>query len=372
MLKRLSVDELEAGANEALGRDDFVRAYALLREAVRRAPFRQELRERLATALEGKLEARAAEPRPQTHSTVQALSARIPTSGGKAGARPGRDAETPADSHADAEGDAPGRPRTLFRPKGIAGDEAATETTAGARERRRKYRPGQFERRHRRGPLSAMVLGGIVGLALLGIGVAGAWYYVRSHPPGSETVGGGFERARQQEVFEQARRYLQQNSFALAIEQLQSLPPGRRRDERLAEIYIEIGDQSIRQSPPRLEAAQEAYAHAVQYFPDNPDYGVALAQVYYSLANKQESGQEAAAADGENLDLARQTLQAVVDRNPQHLEAYELLARVAIAQRDYKLQQQTLQRIIDISPADSDAARNARDKLRSLGFKYDM
>jgi tetratricopeptide (TPR) repeat protein len=257
------------------------------------------------------------------------------------------------------------RPRPAAARPSFARPHAAGHAASATR----KLKPGQFARRHRRGPLSALLLGAGVGLALLTLAAAASWLYFQRRPlPGAPSSDAGRERARQEQVFERAGRYVQQKSYSLAIEQLASLPPSQPRDQRLAEIYMEIGGQGFKQNPPRLEAALEAYSKAVQYAPDNADDGFALAQVYYALARGVADSQ----TSSQNLDLARQTLQAVIDRNPQHLPAYDLLVRIAIAQRDYKLQQQTLQKIIDVSPKDSEAARNARDSLRSLGFKYDF
>jgi cytochrome c-type biogenesis protein CcmH/NrfG len=355
LLNRLSIQELEQAARQSIEQEDFARANTLLREAIHRAPFRQDLRELLGAAIEGRIAIQGPASKRPIQSTLAAF---------RAGTAPtGRARTTPAQPSPPE-----GVSRALLRPVGPDEDEEETDQPAPDRAPRgRRLKPGQFERRHRRGPLSALLLGGIAGLTLLAVVVVAGWFYVQNHPAPGAGSDGGVERLRRQQVFEQASRYMQQKSFAMAIEQLESLPPDPVRDRRLAEIYIEIGDQMFQQQPPNLPAAREAYTHAVRFDPANADYGVALAQVHYSLTR----GDNAAAAD-KDLDLARKTLQNVIDRNPDHLAAYDLLARVASAQRDYKLQQQALQKIIDISPPESEAARRAGDSLRSLGFKYDM
>jgi hypothetical protein len=348
LLLRLTLEELENGGLQALDARNYGRAYQLLREATRRAPFRTDLRDALSTAIEGRI---AAGPRPRDadQSTLEAMRMPPPARPGPRRGVLGRPAPPPPEAE----------------------DQETLLIAPPSPKQMRRLRPGQFERRHRRGPVSALFLGAFVGLILAAAAAGAGWIYLNRGAAGGAPSGlNDLALARRQQVFAEAETFVNQSNFSLAIDRLNTLPQSPERDKRLAGIYLKIGDQGLKLDPPRLQTALDAFSKAVDLVPDDPEAGLALAQVYYALAGGR--GGDAGADDGkDHLALARQTLQAVLDRNPDYLPALQLMVKTGIAQRDYKLQQQTLLRIIQVAPPDSLDAKNARRDLGSLGFKAD-
>ena len=396
LLQQMSLDELEKHGRHALRVHDYERACVLLREAANRAPLRQDLRQLMAKAVEGRFR-QPVKPKQKLGRTQTARAREFDSLMQSREGRPNSTMplprlETPRAAQPDPQPQAyarveqtppvepvrpdpvrpepvwsePARPRTpLMSPRGRF--DAAASRGRAKLPRHDEPKPGSFERRHKRGPMSALVFGLLTGLLLAAAAGWGAWYYLDSNGMLDRVGGTGrnYEHLRLQQAFERAR-YIRQGDAAMAVEQLETLPPSPERDQRLAEIYMSIGDQALRHIPARLDAALEAYTQAMQYAPDVPEYGVAQAQVYYSLAREGR-------ADAESyLQRARETLQTVIERNPQHLPAYEMLKRVATELRDYTLMQQTLQGIINNWPRDSQAAINARNDLEALGLRYEF
>ena len=95
LLQRLGLEELERAAELALQAKDYERACELLREAARRAPFRQDLREMLAIAVEGRL-ASPAPPRGASQSPLEAFRARATSPASPRSATPPRPESGPA------------------------------------------------------------------------------------------------------------------------------------------------------------------------------------------------------------------------------------------------------------------------------------
>jgi cytochrome c-type biogenesis protein CcmH/NrfG len=152
----------------------------------------------------------------------------------------------------------------------------------------------------------------------------------------------------------------------LAIARLESLPESPERSKLLAETYMEQGNLTFDQDPPQIESAIEAYNNAVRHNPDNAEYGYALGIAYLTISREKKDDTTTAE---HYLDLARQTFQAVLDRNPDHVGSLDGLSRVAVLQRDNVTAANSWRRIIQVAP-DSFEAERARNNLKSLNYKY--
>jgi len=375
-LHRVEFETLVTHAEAALRARDFARATPLLREAVRRAPFRQDLRDKLADSLQANLAgggrrtppatparrptAPPAPPAPETQRPP------IPQPGPAASPRhePERRTTAPPPPIAD-ERRRPAPPPTA-PPIHEPPPATAFRPAAGQRVALPKGPPvGEFSHRHRRGPLSAMLLGILVGILLMAaIAAFGFYYWQKTGEGPQEDV---IARADINATIEQARLYSERGEFAKAIEQLNTLPAIPIRDSHLANIYMDKGDRALTSRPQQLKAAIDAYGEAVALKPDVPRYALALGQAYYMLAISQSDDEEAMRR---NLLLARQTYEALLDRHPNHLEALNELAKVAGKLKDPVLQAKTYRTIIEVAPEGSPAALEARRNLESLGFKY--
>ncbi|MCL5270640.1 MAG: tetratricopeptide repeat protein [bacterium] len=411
-LQRLDLEKLIDYGRRALQTRDYDEAVAILREAARRAPFRQDLREWLAMAVETSLSAGAARQAdgPPAQSTLAAM--RLEPRGGipqpEAPPRPAPPLPPAATGRAGGgtvmrrpEPEPPGvvmpeSPAVDRFPRPAPGGGAARPLAGSAPREGAAFRPGfgerapaglgradrgrpvdvktshydvkpsRFEARHRRGPLSALIMGTLAGLVFLLLGAAGFGLYLTWK--GGAGAGGDSTAsmsAQENLIIEKARMYQRQGDYALAIEQINTLPEGPRRNKLLAGIHLEKGDLYFtKRQPPQLESALEEYKQAVACDPDNAVSGNALGRVYYTLALAKADDESEAAR---YLALARQTYEAVLQRHPDELQAMDGLGKVAIHQRNDQLAAQCWNRIVAIAP-DSNEARNARNNLRSRGF----
>jgi tetratricopeptide (TPR) repeat protein len=383
-LRRLSLDQLVAHGRDALREQAYRRAAGLLREAVRRAPFRQDLREWMAMALEGSIEERVLASPAAAPPDVAASPLKTTPAASRSDAPP-RTAD-PRARRGEFDLDAPPLPR-LPRPGRTFGSTSAARTTpspatadaaaktgASGRPAARQKKPTNFERRHRRGPFSALLLGAVAGLVLAAGAGAGVWWYLERQARGS---GGGpllpmVSQARQTDVMDAANEYLARGETTLAIDTLMQLPDGPDRNRKLAEIYMSRGDYYfLRQQPPNYEAAIEAYKEALKYVGDNARYGNALARAYYTLSRV---GADNVAEREANMRQAFTIYRSVVDLNPPNrqdlLTALKGLADAAVALRDDTTAAAAWRRIIDAAP-DSEDARQARNNLDTRGFKVE-
>lgn len=344
--QRLDLDDLIAAGHKALHEQDYHRAHELLREATRRAPLRQDIREWLAQAVEGKLQARPSDP--GTAAPTQRIRERLTQT------RTG-------EPRAMARSSFPREAALSLLPEKPAAP--AHPAAAPPPHPHPRPNPVKFRRRHQRGPLSALFMGAVVGIVLVvGMGLL-IWRYMDIVDDGS---GSSINQSQTANILENAERYRQQGKYAWAIEQLETLPEGSLRRTQLAKTYMEQGNQAFMQQPPQLQSALGAYQSAVELAPENPAYGIALGEAYYLFSRNQAIDREAAQR---YLEQARQTFESVLDRDPANMEALKQLKKVAIALRDDILLAQIYRRIIDLAP-DSQEAEDARRDLRSLGFKF--
>ena len=324
------LEELLHQGLTAFNRGDYRGAAGYYRRAVRRAPFRQDIRQALAASIEAAV-----------------------NSGRRMGSRRGRSV--------------PSLAAITLEPVGADEPTAAPPATSPAPEA--KPRPGaptatsDFEKRHRRGPLSALLLGSLVGLVLV-VGLVGLllFYLGFLRGEGPDTADSLLTRARYNNIIAQARVYKQQGDYSLAIEQLHKLPEGPVRSRMLAETYLEQGDQNFHQDPPKLEAAIYAYRQSVEHRPGDPEYAKALALAYYTLGRLEPP--EQAEQTEQYFEHARRIYENVLDQRPGDLEALKGLAKVGIATHNDTLAARCWHRIIEVAP-DSPAAAAARDHLRS-------
>lgn len=368
-LLRLDLPQLIEQGRKALQEESYGQAVLFFREAISRAPFRQDLKDWMAMALEGTFITTDDEPAaPQ--STLSAMQ-------GKAG-RTASEATPEASIEAQPQVTASSRPPVtgppaaersselaspVFRPHPVG--TGATAQTFSSHSHSRK--PSQFAKRHRRGPLSALLLGAVFGLVLIGSVMGGVYFYLGSQiSVEDQGQAPTISRAQVDSIVEQAYNYRQRGEYALAIEQLKGLPSGGERDHLLAETCMEQGNLNFHQTPPQLESAIEAYKNAVRFAPGEPEYGYSLGMAYLDLSREKESDTEVAS---QYLDLSRRTFQAVLDRHPDHISSLDGLSRVAVRQRDDVTAADTWRRIIEVEP-DSYEAERARNNLKSLNYKF--
>ena len=222
-------------------------------------------------------------------------------------------------------------------------------------------RPKDFAKRHERGPLSALLVGMLVGLALLGVAGMGVWIYL--HPPERGPLAALGETARLNAAVEQAELFKAKGQYAQATEQLENLPASPRRDRALGRLYMDIGDIALRRE--NLPGAIDAYVKAAQLVPDEPSYGIGLGLAFYQLA--QETMERDAARGRELLDRAIQSYLAVSERNPTNQEALLEIARAARAKGDVVMQAEAYRRAVRIDP-DTEAGRDAARNLKELNL----
>ncbi len=222
----------------------------------------------------------------------------------------------------------------------------------------RTEQPSQFARRHQRGPLSAILIGVVVGLCLVAAASGGIYYFMDQRglldkePP----------RVSHDADYEQAMNFVKAGQYSFAIEKLRTLPPSARRDRRLAQIFFEQGN-SIREQ--NTSGAIEAYRQAFQYYPANPEYGIRLGWEYYSLGRDMQADDPNQARV--HLQSARQTFEAVLETHASNQQALLTLGHVAGALGDAVTQNNSYRRVIEIA-ADTPEALSARQHLRTLNF----
>ena len=368
---RLDLTQLIDEGRKALREEDYHRAVLIFRESIRRAPFRQDLKEGLAMAVEGTLIQGEADQRPAQSSTLTALHGQVHAAPAEFAApaepvlpSPKAPPATPRAAGRSLEGKVPVHSTSTDRNRKAFGGGGPA---AAARPQHGSSKPSHFEKRHRRGPLSALLLGAVVGLVLIG-SVVGVFYYYLAPlvSTGKEGREAAISRAQIESILEQANNYRQKGDYALAIAQLETLPESPERSRKLAETYMAQGNLNSEQKPPQIESAIEAYNNAVRYEPDNAEYGYALGMAYLALSREKKADKTNAE---KYLDLARQTFQAVLDRHPDHVGSLDGLSRVAVLQRDNVTAANAWRHIIQVAP-DSYEAERARNNLKSLNYKF--
>lgn len=278
--------------------------------------------------------------------------------------RPAQDFERPPTQPAPAISSH--APLAAAPPRGFAGlgQGRGARTTPparrglGAGQGRSESRPtGQ------RRPIGALVFGLLAGFLLLGAAGAGGWYVFVHH---SEVQARNAQAQRLAEALERANAYKARGDYTLALEQLNTLPPSPQRDAELGRLYLDKGMSNLNQTPPDYPAAIQDYTQALKFQPDNAQLGSLLGKAYYQLALMQRDDNREAADT--NLQLARTTFDAVLDREPNSLDALDYLAKIATLQRDPVLQRECYLNIIKINPQ-SREAEMARRNLQSLGMR---
>ncbi|MCE5228148.1 tetratricopeptide repeat protein [bacterium] len=420
-LNRLDLAGLVRFGNQALQAGQYRRAVSLLREAVQRAPFRQDIRELMAAAIEG-LSTLPEEPANMTRTELRTQGANIRN------VRPVEQREL----FEREQGDEPKYPQPRrpvqrretvnnfdlpiveerlhrrleerrehhreenFRRRDEAPDPPATfgferepgeipaaqppaqpqktgrpiafgrrPGAAHRAEPARRPKPAQFTKRHNRGPVSALLLTLFVFVLFLAVAGAGGYYFWNKiKTPGEGEAANPSQSYEAQ--YETAGNYVKSRQFSLAVDVLQKLPPTPRRDHMLADIYMAQADVSIKSNPPVWESAIDAIGQAVKLWPENADYGIMLGDSYYTLGRKHQ--QKDPAMGKQNLEKARDAFQAVLEKNPGNLKALLKLGDAAGALGDPVTQANSYKNIIRIDPS-SDLADIARRNLQSLGYR---
>ena len=353
-LKRLELPALIEHGRQALDEDLYSRAASLFREAVHRAPFRQDLRGWLAMAIEGSIKADSEHPRPSGSSLRVAMER-------ERSGRTRRLKDDSGDPDTIADEEVEITPPGGFGQGSIPLEELDWEE-APPHKKPKHVKPSHFERRHQRGPLSAILLGGLVGFVLVGLVSGGVWIYwsyTRNHSNRPVRIGDRFGA-----VYEQARTYRQRGEYTLAIERLRTLPSSAVRDRLLAEVFMELGDRSYNKLTPNLEAAIAAYEEALKHY-ESPHYYNALG-LAYRLSHREASDP---AKKQRDLQSARTAFQKALERQPDHIASLQSLADVAIDLHDANLEYECYRRILDVAPADSPAAQKAQKDMQSRGYR---
>lgn len=422
------MSQLVEYGRQALQTRDYERAACLFRESVRRAPFRQDLKDLLAMAIQGNLEEKSQapvrpEPRPRPAVSPQPRPPQ-PRPEPRSAARP-----DPEDDRLD-----PPRPRPRPEPGSAAprlrppdpqersqapqparthypenygnelplpgltpgfGEHPAQPAAhpayphgapphVGAAGPRGAYlppprptarpgtkrRPVDFGRRHQRGPISAYLLCGFIGMLLLAATAAGAWYYINYSKSTAGQAAAG--KARFESVRAQVENYRNKEQFARAIEMLNALPKSPPRNTLLAQIYNEMGDQLFLKKPPNFQGAIEGYKKALIY-DKSTRYGMNLGEAYVQLAK--EKRDDRGQFEG-YLKAARQSFEAVLAFGPaqlalpDQLKAMDQLAKVFELLHMQKESRDMWKKVIELAP-DSPEAQMARKNIYSLGYRLD-
>ena len=347
-LSRLNLDEIVYQGRKALEDEDWDQATPLLREAVRRAPFRQDFRDMLALAIEG--------------SIANPENTRSPLPITEPPMAPPEKVDLQTEKTTMLSPDALDLGEPVESPQ-FRSRRPASPTVAVPLPRAKDMR-----RRHRRGPASAILLGLTVGLVMILIAGGVGWFILeqQSRSSSREGTSPGLPPSDVQSILIQANVYQQKGEYSKAIERLLSLPPIARRNRMLASIYMDHGDNYLMQKPPLFKRAIEAYQEAVKHQPENTDYVNALGQTFFTLALTVNDDKDSYAR---YLQQARETFETVLEQDPENLKALSNLAKVGTHQRDQELQVNSYRTIVEIDP-DGDLGRDARRNLESLGFKY--
>lgn len=403
-LNRLDLAALVRYGNQALQAGQYRRAVSLLREAVKRAPFRQDIKEALAAAIEGASTLRAEpdiqEIRPQDSVLAprkpvqpdifqrdddepeyprQARQRReparieefdVPTSQEPPPRRqepPERQSRFAGERQA---GQPPARrPEPAPQPPASSGRPIAFGRRPGAAHRTepaRRPKPAQFMRRHNRGPISALLLMFVVGLVFVAVAAAGIYYYMNRATAPGENADSVSPAQNYESQYETAANFKKQMRYSEALDVLMKLDPTMRRDHALAEIYRDQVQVSPDAKPQVLESAIESLKEAVKYDPQNADYGNLLGEIYYALGRKYQPSN--AAAGRANLENAKNAYQSVLQQNPGNLKALLQLGDTAGALGDAVTQAECYRSIIRIDPNSAEAV-SAKRNLQSLGYR---
>ena len=209
-------------------------------------PFRQDLREMLAEAVEMSVgdpqPHRPPQPMPRAHRASPPPAPPLEP-------RPPRREDPPTPPYTIEPPDVTPSPRR--RPMERPRDWTPPSAPGKARPQTPPPHPSHFEKRHRRGPMSALVLGGLIGLLLAGGIVAFLYYYTGALNQSRPSEPAGLSQGEINSLQERARNYQQQGQYSLAIEQLKQLPPGPERDGALSKIFMDQGDRSVMATPSR-------------------------------------------------------------------------------------------------------------------------
>ena len=356
---------IEAG-RAALRDREYEQAARLLREAARRAPMRQDVREMLGMAVDGTLAVRrqARDEEPQPSAPLAALRARE------------------AFEHKPGEPRIEGRraavietfipagttPHTqvieLQPPRAPRGGRA--QSTFGARITTRPAEipePTNFAKRHRRGPLSALLLTFIVGVLICSTAGALVWGYIEHGDKfGLRPTA---DQIKLQQATNQADEYLAMGKVVLAIDVLERLPISPQRNAKLSDIHMRQGEKAIRATPPQLQNALESFRQAVDQDSNNRTASRLLGSTYLMLAREKADDPQAA---GNYLQQAREQFEACLAAEPKDIETMDYLAKVAVSQRDDVMQVNMYRKIIETAP-DSPEAKDAQRKASIRGLK---
>ncbi len=224
-----------------------------------------------------------------------------------------------------------------------------------------------------------------LGLALftfvfLSVVLGGAgWFYLVANKKMEETVtpdskGGSTGAsgsadstvARQDRALQdQAREYLNQGLYSMAVEKLNQLSESPEKHTKLAEVYSSQGDECTRER--KYEEARRAYEKALENEPKSDKYLYDLGWTCYLIGREMQAAGDATPSK-ESLTKAEQHFKNALAINPNHLKSLDGLAMVESARNNPPGAGEYLRRIIQINP-DTPEAESAKRKLLSMGLK---
>lgn len=364
-LARLDIPTLVERAQDALDAGDAGQAVVLLRTAVRRAPFRQDLRHLLMEAIEAG-GAPAAGPRPARSGPVP-----LPRFSGDRLQEDDDEAFDDPDEEIHIE-EVEGEEELDDDEFEVAVEPATVMRRVGTARRTppRRHGVGRAAAARRRGPASALLITACIVFIVGGAAAGGfGWYYYSEILPARS--GGEFEdrepiaaQINQDEVLiEQARVMEAEGRLAEAEEQLMNLSPGLRKDRLLAEFHFAIGDGYTRDR--EYGSARESYERALRFDGRNPIIALNLGSTYYMLGRNAQAQDPQGAK--ERFDEARNFLKLALDLDANNLDALERLSEVEFAASQDTIGAEHLYRIIEIDPKSSHA-RRAQNVLLTKGF----
>ena len=349
---QFDIDSLVEQAQQLLQRGDYGRALVLLRDGVREAPLRRDLRDMLSVAIDATIELKGRAGVTETPSAPPL--------------RPSGDPAVPSPatrSHQARPGD-PIPPRE--GPSGAAGSAPAGTTRPGSRESTPGFR-APHRRSQQRGPISYLAIGSAVAVILMVLLVLGlVQVFYQTEPSGLQEQAGAEEMLRRQDeaLIEMADAYQNQNLFSQAIDQYNLLSDGPRKEQLLTEAFAHQGDLYSREK--RYGEAGQAYEQALEH--DSGNVELIENQGWSAFwQGRQLQTRDQGAARG-HLDRAEAFFKTARDLRPESLQVLEGLARVEIARDNIQAAADYCRQIIRLAP-DSAEAKWARGTLQDRGWQ---
>jgi len=164
------------------------------------------------------------------------------------------------------------------------------------------------------------------------------------------------------ELLQDQRRF---SEAILAIQKALEKKPSNTKQFKLklAELYYEQGEEFDKKDD--FKKAIESFEKALVYNPDSIDYLYGLAWASYLQGRKNQNRRLSYQA---YFEKALKVLRKIIDTDPDNIRAKNTLARVYIARNETTKAAQMYRQIIRQAP-DSAEADRARRALKSMGFR---